>query len=72
MSEERMNEALERTRIALIRHLEDLNDEIDADGGRISCPKILDGMMDAVNGLVAIDGMMDNDEPVKAKSKSVL
>ena len=61
MSEERMNAALERTKMAMVRHLEDLNDEVDADGGRISCPKVLNGMKDAVDCLMDISDMMGDD-----------
>ena len=75
MSEERMTEALERTKMAMVRHLEDLNDEVDADGGRISCPKVLSGMKDAVDCLMDIHGMMDDGEehaaPSSAKSSKV-
>jgi len=35
MMKERMKEVLERTQENLCRHLEDLNDQIDQDGGRI-------------------------------------
>lgn len=69
MSEERMKEALERTKMAFVRHLEDLNDEVDSDGGRISCPKVLDGMKNAVKGLACIDSMMsDGAESTSAPS----
>ena len=50
-------ELIERTRSALRRHLADLNDEVDMDGGRIRDPRVLDGMRDAVDALACIDGM---------------
>jgi hypothetical protein len=70
MSEERMTEALERTKMAMVRHLEDLNDEVDAKGGRISCPKVLSGMKDAVDCLMDINGMMADSTEHAAVSSS--
>ena len=49
---------LERTRDTLTRHLEDLNDEVDSHGGRISDPCVLDGISTALRSLTCIDGLM--------------
>lgn len=49
---------LERTRDTLTRHLEDLNDEVDYNGGRISDPCVLDGISTALRSLTCIDGLM--------------
>lgn len=46
-----------RTRQALIRHLEDINDQIDSDGGRIRDPELLDGIKDCVCVLDWLSGM---------------
>lgn len=59
-------EALYRARDALRRHLEDLEDEVDMDGGRIRDPRVLDGIRDAVGGLKCLEGMLA-DTPAPAK-----
>lgn len=56
--EARMKEALMRTQKTLVRHLEDLNDEIDQDGGRIKDHMNLDGIKDATGTLRCIHEMM--------------
>lgn len=58
MTEERMMVALERTRKHLVRHLEDLNDEIDQDEGRIKDHMVLDGLKDCAKTLRCIGELM--------------
>lgn len=56
--DERMKEALERTQKTLCRHLEDLNDQVDQDGGRIKDHMVLDGIKDSVKSLRCIKELM--------------
>lgn len=51
MMTERMKMAIERTEKTLCRHLEDLNDQIDANGGRISDHMALDGIKDSLKSV---------------------
>ena len=51
MMTERMKTAIERTEKKLCRHLEDLNDQIDANGGRISDHMALDGIKDSLKSV---------------------
>lgn len=53
--DERTKKALERTHENAVRHLEDINDMIDGDGGRIKSHKALDGLKDAVKIVCRID-----------------
>lgn len=55
---ERMKKVLERTEEALCRHLEDLNDEVDQNGGRISNHMILDGIKDALKSAKNLNEIM--------------
>ena len=55
---ERMKEALERTQMTLCRHLEDLNDQVDQDGGRIRDHMVLDGIKDSTKSLTCIKNLM--------------
>ncbi len=48
---------MERTRSTLFRHLDDLNDQVDADGGRIRDPMVLDGIKDCVSSICRMEGM---------------
>jgi len=50
-------DTLERTRCALERHLEDLMDEIDQNGGRISSRKVLVGIHDALDSMSHLDAL---------------
>ena len=61
MTEERMMEALRRTKDHLVRHLEDLNDEIDQDEGRIKDHMVLDGLKDCAKTLRCIRELMGGD-----------
>ena len=56
--DERTKKALLRTHDNAVRHLEDLNDMVDADGGRIKDHMTLDGMKDAVKIVCKIDSSM--------------
>ena len=58
MMDERTKKALLRTHDNAVRHLEDLNDMVDADGGRIKDHMTLDGMKDAVKIVCKIDSSM--------------
>lgn len=51
MMDERMKKVLERTKVSLTRHLEDINDQVDADDGRIRHHMALDGIKDSLKGL---------------------
>lgn len=62
MMDARMKEVLERTQKNLVRHLEDLNDQVDQDGGRIKDHMVVDGMKDGVKTLRCIGEMMSKDE----------
>ena len=53
---------LERTRGTLLRHLEDLNDEVEQNDGRISNHMVLDGMKDAITSLDCLNGIMAEPE----------
>lgn len=62
MMTERMKTAIERTEKTLCRHLEDLNDQIDANGGRISDHMALDGIKDSLKSVrccLEIEAMAD-------------
>ena len=51
---ERMKAVLERAEKTLCRHLEDLNDQVEQDGGRIKDHMTLDGIKDSVKSLRCI------------------
>ena len=54
MMDERTTEALARTWKHLVRHLEDLNDEVDQADGRIKDHMVVDGMKDCVKTIRCI------------------
>ena len=58
MMDERTKKAFERTRNNAVRHLEDLNDVIDMDGGRIKDHMTLDGLKDAVKIVCKVESAM--------------
>ena len=69
MMDERMKEALERTKKTLCRHLEDLNDQVEQDGGRIKDHMTLDGIKDVLKSLKCLKILMeDNGETTKVKA----
>lgn len=51
MMDERMKKVLERTEKTLTRHLEDLNDQVDVNNGRIKDHMVLDGIKDSLKGM---------------------
>ena len=55
---DRMKAVLERTEKTLCRHLEDLNDQVEQDGGRIKDHMVLDGIKDSVKSLHCIKELM--------------
>lgn len=55
MMDERTKKALMRTHDNAVRHLEDLNDMVDRDDGRIKDHMTLDGMKDAVKIVCKIE-----------------
>lgn len=67
--DERMKEVLERTQKMLCRHLEDLNDQVEQDGGRIKDHMVLDGFKDSVKTLRCIKELMDHGSGETVASK---
>ena len=62
MMDERMKNVLERTEKTLVRHLEDLNDQVDVNNGRIKHHMALDGIKDSSKGVrccLEIEAMAD-------------
>lgn len=62
MMDERMKNVLERTEKTLVRHLEDLNDQVDVNNGRIKHHMALDGIKDSLKGVrccLEIEAMAD-------------
>lgn len=55
---ERMKNVLERTEKTLCRHLEDLNDEVDQNGGRIKDHMVLDGIKDCLKSVKYLSEIM--------------
>lgn len=51
MMDERMKKVLERTEKTLVRHLEDLNDRVDVNNGRVKDHMVLDGIKDSLKGV---------------------
>lgn len=51
MMDERMKNVLERTEKTLTRHLEDLNDQVDVNNGRIKDHMVLDGIKDSLKSV---------------------
>lgn len=72
--DERMKEALERTQKTLCRHLEDLNDQVEQDGGRIKDHMTLDGIKDVLKSARCLMELMSGNgesTAVKAAAKTV-
>lgn len=61
MMNERMKEALKRTKRVLVRHMEDLCDGVAQDGGRIKDHMVLDGFKDVVKTLRCIGELMEKE-----------
>ena len=51
MTDAEMKETMERTRVALVRHLGDLMDEVDMADGKIRSRKLLGGIHEAVDAV---------------------
>ena len=51
MMDERMKAVLERTKKTLCRHLEDINDQVDVNNGRIKDHMVLDGIKDSLKSV---------------------
>lgn len=58
--DEHMKEVFERTKRTLCRHLEDLNDQVEQDGGRIKDHMVLDGIKDSVKSLYRLNELMSS------------
>lgn len=56
--DEKMKTVLERTKATLCRHLEDINDAVDANGGRVEDHMTIDGIKDSLKGLAYIKELM--------------
>lgn len=67
---EKEEETMERTKCALLRHLEDLNDQVDADGGRIRDPMVREDIRDCVRTLRWIGCMERERTPARASAVS--
>ena len=66
---ERMKAVLERTEKTLCRHLEDLNDQVDQDDGRIKDHMVLDGIKDVLKSARCLMELMSvNGDTVAAKA----
>lgn len=68
---DRMKSVLERTEKTLCRHLEDLNDEVEQDGGRIKNHMTLDGIKDVLKSVHCLmDIMKGNGSATAAKASA--
>lgn len=66
---DRMKAVLERTEKTLCRHLEDLNDQVDQDGGRIKDHMVLDVIKDVLKSVRCLTEIMPvNGDTVAAKA----
>lgn len=70
---DRMKAVLERTEKTLCRHLEDLNDQVDQDGGRIKDHMVLDGIKDVLKSVRCLKEIMPgNGDTVAAKASKAI
>ena len=70
---DRMKAVLERTEKTLCRHLEDLNDQVDQDGGRIKDHMVLDGIKDVLKSVRCLKEIMpSNGESTAAKASKTI
>lgn len=68
-----MKAVLERTEKTLCRHLEDLNDQVDQDGGRIKDHMVLDGIKDVLKSVRCLKEIMpSNGESMAAKASKTI
>ena len=65
---DRMKAVLERTEKTLCRHLEDLNDEVEQDGGRIKNHMTLDGIKDVLKSVRCLTEIMKGNGATTAKA----
>lgn len=65
---DRMKAVLERTEKTLCRHLEDLNDEVEQDGGRIANHMTLDGIKDVLKSVRYLMEIMKGNAAAGAKA----
>ena len=63
---DRMKAVLERTEKTLCRHLEDLNDQVDQDGGRIKDHMVLDGIKDVLKSVRCLKEIMPSNGEARA------
>ncbi|MBO7060138.1 MAG: hypothetical protein J6W54_03445 [Fibrobacter sp.] len=70
MMTERMKAVLERTEKTLCRHLEDLNDDVDRDGGRIKDHMTIDGIRDCLESIKCHNEIVGNAEALKQPAAS--
>lgn len=54
----RMKEVIERTQRTIVRHLEDLNDQVEQNGGRIKDHMVLDGIKDSLKSLHCVHNLL--------------
>ena len=69
---ERMKKVLDRTEETLCRHLEDLNDQVEQDDGRIRDHMVLDGIKDSVKSLRCIKELMAEGDGAAAKTAKIM
>lgn len=55
---DKMNHELERAEDVLCRHLEDLNDQVEQDGGRIKNHMTLDAYKDCIKSVKCLQDIM--------------
>lgn len=67
---ERMKKVLERTEETLCRHLEDLNDMVDVDGGRIKDHMTLDVIKDCIKSVKCLQEIMKGNGSATAAKAS--
>ena len=67
---DRMKAVLERTEKTLCRHLEDLNDQVDQDGGRIKDHMVLDGIKDVLKSVWCLKEIMPGNGELMATKAS--
>ena len=70
---DRMKAVLERTEKTLCRHLEDLNYQVDQDGGRIKDHMVLDGIKDVLKSVhYLMEIMPSNGESMAVKASKTI
>ena len=59
---DKLKHELNRAETVLCRHLEDLNDQVEQDGGRIKKHETLDAYKDCLNAIKCHDEIMSKDD----------